>query len=113
LIARAADIKGVKVIMERLQGADMDILRKAADLIKQKEQRVVIALGSGGEGRANLIIATNIPSIDSQAMIKQVAPEIGGSGGGRKDFAQAGGTQPDRIEAAFEKIQAILKNVIA
>lgn len=113
LIVRAADIKGVKVIMERLQGADMDILRKAADLIKQKEQPVVIALGSGGEGRANLIIATNIPSIDAQAMIKQVAPEIGGAGGGRKDFAQAGGTQPDRIEAAFEKIQAILKNVIA
>jgi alanyl-tRNA synthetase len=113
VIAKAVDIKGVKVIMERVKDADMDLLRKAADLIKQKEPRVFIALGSEYHGSANLIVATNIASIEASSVIKQVAPEIGGSGGGRKDFAQAGGTQPENIEAAFEKIKAILKTMIA
>ncbi|MFA5100023.1 MAG: alanine--tRNA ligase [Candidatus Omnitrophota bacterium] len=113
VIGKAIDLKGVKVIMERVNDADMDLLRKAADLIKQKEPRVFIALGSKRESAANLIVATNVASIDASAVIKQVAQEIGGSGGGRKDFAQAGGTQPEKIEAAFEKIMAILKTAIA
>ncbi|HOU35904.1 MAG TPA: alanine--tRNA ligase [Candidatus Omnitrophota bacterium] len=113
IIAKAAVIKGVKVIMERLQGADMDILRRAADLIRQKEQKVFIALGSGEEGKACLIAATDVASIDAGAIIKQVSAEIGGSGGGRKDFAQAGGTRPEKIEAAFEKMKSLLKEAIA
>jgi alanyl-tRNA synthetase len=113
LIARAQDIKGVKVVSALLKDADMAMLRKAADMIKQKEPRVFIALGSDINGSANLIVATNIPAIDASGMIKQVAPEIGGSGGGRKDFAQAGGTRPEGLAAAFEKVLAILKTSVA
>jgi alanyl-tRNA synthetase len=113
LIAKAQDIKGIKVISALLKDADMDLLRKAADLIKQKEPRVFVALGSDINGSANLIIATNISAIDSAGIIKQVAGEIGGSGGGRKDFAQAGGTKPEGLDAAFEKVLAILKTSAA
>jgi alanyl-tRNA synthetase len=109
LILDAQIIKGVTVITARIKDADMDVLRKTADLIKQKAPRVFVALGSELDGRANLITGTNIATIDASSMIKEVAKEIGGSGGGRKDFAQAGGTKPDQIEAAFEKIKAILK----
>lgn len=112
LLAKARDVKGVKVVSARIKDADMDILRKTADLIKQKESRVFVVLGSEREGRANLFAGTNVPSIDASAVIKQISPEIGGSGGGRKDFAQAGGSNPGGIEAAFEKSFVLLGQMI-
>lgn len=113
LLVKATLINGVKVVMERLQDADTDMLRRAVDLIKQKENNVFIALGCGGEGRANIIVATNVATLDAAAIIKQAAPEIDGSGGGRKDFAQAGGRRPEKIEDAFEKMRKMLENALS
>jgi len=109
LIAAGESHKDIKFICYRIDNADMDMLRKTADMIKQKVPKVLLALGSQVESKANLVICTNVAGFDAGAMIKEAAGEIGGSGGGRKDFAQAGGTKPDKLEAAFEKIKSIFK----
>ncbi|MDD5347215.1 MAG: alanine--tRNA ligase [Candidatus Omnitrophica bacterium] len=108
LLKGAVDIKGVKVVCHTIPDADMDVLRKAADLLKQKEARIAVALGSAVLDRVNLIVGTNVKEIDAGALIKAIAPEIGGSGGGRKDFAQAGGTRAEGLEPAFDKFKEVI-----
>ena len=108
ILKTATEIKGVKVITQRIDDADMDLLRKTADLIKQKEPKVVLALGSYDSERVFLITATNVKDFDSAALIKEIASEIGGSGGGRKDFAQAGGNKPENLDKAFAKFKQLI-----
>jgi len=110
LLKKVELINGIRVIAHKIENADMLILRKSADLIKQKEPRgIIIALGAVNQNQASLIIAANIAGVDSSALIRQIAPEIGGSGGGRKDFAQAGGNQPENLEKAFLKLKEIIR----
>ena len=108
MLKQAVSIKDFAVVLQRLEDADMELLRKTADLLKQKSPRLVACLCSAMPGRVNLVVATNISQLDAGALIKQIAGEIGGSGGGRKDFAQAGGTQPENLARAFEKLKEIL-----
>ncbi|HOW42619.1 MAG TPA: alanine--tRNA ligase [Candidatus Omnitrophota bacterium] len=100
-IKEAEEIKGVKVICQLIKDADMDLLRKVSDLLRQKQPAAVFCLGAGKEGSAALVVATGA-HLDASALVKQLAAEIGGSGGGRKDFAQAGGTRPEQLDRAFE-----------
>jgi len=112
LIQKGAEIKGIKVIAEIIDNADMDLLRKTADLIKQKEPKVVAALGSDVDGRVSLIAITNLEDFDVSALIKEISSEIGGSGGGRKDFAQAGGNKPENIQKALDKFKKLVRELI-
>ncbi len=109
LLKHAEVINGIKIITSEIQGADMAMLRKTVDLLKEKETGIIIALGSAAGAQVSFIIASNITGVDSSVLIKQIAPEIGGSGGGRKDFAQAGGTQPENLEKAFVKLKEIIR----
>jgi len=109
LLKNAEVINGVKVITQIVEGADLAILRKTADMLKQKEANIIVALGSDNGGQAILITASNIAIVDSANLIKQVAPEINGQGGGRKDYAQAGGTKPENLGKAFAKLKEIIK----
>lgn len=112
LVQGASIIKDIKVITKVMDNLDIDLLRKVVDMIKQKADNCVIALGSAKNGKAFLVTATNFSRkdvvLDSSKLIKEIAPEIGGSGGGRKDFAQAGGTKPENFEKAFSKLKDIL-----
>ena len=115
-LAQSAEmINNVKLIAATLENLDMDLLRKAVDAIKQKVDNCVIALGSAKEGRAFLVTAVNFKALDTRfdagALIKEIAPEIGGSGGGRKDFAQAGGTKPENFPKAFAKLKEIILKI--
>ena len=115
LVQSAEIINNVKVVAAILENLDMDLLRKTVDAIKQKVDNCVIALGSSREGRAFLVTAVNFSVLDAKfdagKLIKEIAPLIGGSGGGRKDFAQAGGTQPENFPKAFEKLKEIISKI--
>jgi alanyl-tRNA synthetase len=112
LIQKGAEINGIKVIAERIDNADMDLLRKTADLLKEKELKVVAALGSDVASRVWLVTVTNLADFDVSALIKEIAFEIGGSGGGRKDFAQAGGNKPENLSKALDKFKKLVHNLI-
>lgn len=112
MISGAETIKDMKVITAVLEGADMDLLRKTTDIIKQKVSGAVIALGSKNQDKALLILAATLDlcdkGVDVSRMIREVAAVIGGGGGGRKDFAQGSGSNPENFDAAFNKLKGIL-----
>jgi len=93
----------------------MDLLRKTVDLIKQKTDNAVIALGSVLGCRVLLVMGVTADllekGMDASVLIRDVAKEIGGSGGGRKDFAQAGGNKPENLEKAFQELKNIIGNL--
>lgn len=115
LIKNAQVIKDIKLITRVMEDLDMDILRKTADLIKQKTENAVIALGSKSDDKALLVMAVTADLVnrgaDVSQWIRQVAAPLGGSGGGRKDFAQAGGTKPENFEKSFEELKNLVEKL--
>ena len=105
----------VRVVISLEPGLDMSALRLLADKVKEELRQGVVALGSQDkeQQKAYLVIAVTqdllSKGLDAGALIRQVAPLIGGSGGGRQDFAQAGGIKPENFTLAFEKLSAIIK----
>ena len=100
-------IAGVTVYARRIDGLDMKDLRTAMDALKQKMKSGVFVLGSAKDGKASLLVvstpdvATRIPAGE---LIKPLAAEVNGTGGGRPEMAQAGGKNPDGLDVALEKV---------
>jgi len=117
LIGKATQINGVNVVISFQPDLDMNGLRLLADKIKEKLERGMVALGSqdSQQEKAFLVIGVtqdlSSRGLDAGALIRQVSPVIGGSGGGRQDFAQAGGSKPGNFTLAFEELRAIIKDL--
>ncbi len=116
ILARAVDVKGTSVITYQPGEADIDELRRLADLVRSKMQNSVVCLGSEHEGKAILLCAATSAAvatgIDSGAIIKKTAPLVGGGGGGRKDIAQAGGKSPGGLKKALDEAARIAKEML-
>ncbi len=106
--AAAVDVDGVKVLATRLEGADAGALRAAVDQLKQRLGPAIVVLGSV-ESPSKVVLVAGVTS-DQTARIKAgeligvVAAQIGGKGGGRADFAQAGGSRPEALDAALASV---------
>ena len=115
LVSKVKEIDGVTVLAANVQGADMTNLRNMADDLKQKLGSVVIVLGSAHEGKVNLIAAVTKDLIEkgyhAGKLIKEVASRCGGGGGGRPDMAQAGGKDPEKLEAALQFVEEWVKSI--
>ncbi|HXZ59809.1 MAG TPA: alanine--tRNA ligase, partial [Steroidobacteraceae bacterium] len=101
LAAGAVDVQGVKVVATKVDGADAGALRSAVDQLKEKFKSAVVVLASV-EGPAKVVLVVGVTD-DQTARIKAgelagaVAAQVGGRGGGRADFAQAGGSKPEAL----------------
>jgi len=105
--ASVQEIAGIKVLATRMDGADAKTLRDAVDKFKDKLQSAVIVLGSVTDGKVHLaagVTKDNIGKIRAGDLIKPVAARVGGKGGGRPDFAQAGGTDVAALDEALESV---------
>ncbi len=103
------EIDGIKVLATRIDGADAKTLRDAVDRFKDKLQSAVIVLGSVDNGVVRIaagVTKNNTDRIRAGDLIKPVAEQVGGKGGGRPDFAQAGGNKPDALDAALGSVPA-------
>jgi alanyl-tRNA synthetase len=101
------EIEGIKVLATRMDGADAKTLRDAVDRFKDKLQSAVVVLGSVENGKVRLaagVTKNNTDRIRAGDVIKPVAEQVGGKGGGRPDFAQAGGSNPDGLDAALASV---------
>ena len=107
LSSRTVDVKGVKVLAARLDGADAKALRETVDKLKDKLKSVAIVLGSV-EGEKVTLIAGVTADLTSKVkageLVGHVAGQVGGKGGGRPDMAQGGGTEPAKLEAALASL---------
>ena len=101
------EVSGIKVMATRMDGADAKTLRDAVDKFKDKLQNAVVVLGSVDDGKVRLaagVTKNNIDRIRAGDLIKPVAEQVGGKGGGRPDFAQAGGTDAASLDAALASV---------
>jgi len=107
-------VAGVTVYTQRVDGVEMNDLRALADSVRDKLKSGVIALGSVKDGKASLLLAVTkdlSARFPAGELIKPLAAEIGGTGGGRPEMAQAGGKQTDRLDAALARTVAEVERV--
>lgn len=111
LLSQAVDVAGVKLLAVQVQVEDIKALRDLSDTLKERIGEGVIALGASIGGKANLLVVVTKSlsgAIKAGDIIKQIAPLVGGSGGGRPELAQAGGSQPEKLDDALAAVATIL-----
>jgi alanyl-tRNA synthetase len=109
LLAKARDIAGVKVLGVRTEVTDRSALRELAEQLRDKLGQSVVLVGSVADGKAQLVLTVSkdlTSRLKAGDLIKNSAQIVGGSGGGRPDMAQAGGTELARLDEAIEAIYA-------
>jgi alanyl-tRNA synthetase len=105
LAAQAIEIKGLKLLVARLDDADPKSLRELVDQLKNKLGSAAILLAAVKEGKVSLIAGVTpdqTARIKAGDLVNQVAAQVGGKGGGRPDLAQAGGADPTHLDAALQ-----------
>ena len=117
LAAGAVDVQGVKVVATKVEGADAGALRTAVDQLKDRLKSAVVVLASV-ENPAKVVLVAGVTA-DQTARIKAgelvgaVAAQVGGRGGGRADFAQAGGSKPEALDAALGSVLEFVRARLA
>ncbi|MBW2691790.1 MAG: alanine--tRNA ligase [Deltaproteobacteria bacterium] len=107
----AKEIAGVQVIATRVAGAEAKELRGMVDDLRSQLTSGIVLLAAETNGQVSLALGVTKDLTDrfrAGDMIREVAIIVGGKGGGRPDFAQAGGSDPSKIEAAFERLDALI-----
>lgn len=105
--ARVQTIHGIQVHVQRVQGLSMPELRRLSDKVRNRVPRGVIALGSAMDGKVSLLVIVSkdlAGQLPAGELIKEMAREVDGSGGGRPDMAQAGGGNPEKLGQALDKV---------
>jgi len=109
------EIAGVKLVRRKVQDLDKDALRGVADSLKAKIKSGVVILASAGDGKVQVIVAVT-PDLTSKIkagqVVKEIAPIVGGGGGGRPDFAEAGGKQPDKIDEMLSASKSVIEKLL-
>ena len=111
IMSEIEEIGGVKVLAAKVAAPNIKALRDLMDDLRSKIVSGVICLAAEGEGKVDMLIAVSPDLHDrftAPLLIKDVAAEIGGKGGGRPDLAQAGGVNPAGLESAFAKLRSML-----
>jgi alanyl-tRNA synthetase len=94
------------------RGLGKDELRQLADAHRDRIKTGVVVIGSADEGRVSLVVAVTkdlVPGVHAGNMVKTLAPVIGGRGGGRPDFAEAGGTLVDQVDRALTQARELAR----
>ena len=108
-------VKGVSVLVQKIEGLKPEEARGLADALKQKIGSGVIVLGSAQGDKAFIVVGVTkdlTSRLSAADLIKRLAPIIGGGGGGRPDFAQAGGTKPGELDRALKESLAVIENTL-
>jgi alanyl-tRNA synthetase len=111
LLDGVRDVAGIKVLAQRVEQVDGKVLRELADKLRDRLGSGVVVLGGTDGEKVQLLAAVTKDlkgRVDAGAIIKQIAPIVGGGGGGRADFAQAGGKDPARLDEALGRVYEIV-----
>jgi alanyl-tRNA synthetase len=112
LLAKQTSMNGTKVLISQVEGVDAKQLRDVADQLKEKLGAAVIVLASAGEASVNLVasVAHELTrQYHAGNIIKELAAMVGGGGGGRPDFAQAGGKEPAQLGKALKRAEELIR----
>jgi alanyl-tRNA synthetase len=111
----ATDVAGVKLARRSVSGLDKDALRGLADSLKAKIKSGVVVLASAHDGKVHIVVAVT-PDLTGRVkagqIVKEIAPIVGGGGGGRPDFAEAGGKRPEKIDEMLQASEGVLARIL-
>ena len=114
--ATAKTVAGIQVHVQRTDGLDVNGMRALADQLRDKLKSGVVALGAATEnGKVSLLVVVTkdlIGKLKAGDLIKEMAAEVGGTGGGRPEMAQAGGKDPARLDVALEKVFGLVERMM-
>jgi alanyl-tRNA synthetase len=116
LTADAREVNGIKVLVARLDGTDAEALKVAADRFKGKLGSGVVVLGGVEDDKVRLVAGVTkdlTGKLKAGQLIQLVATRVGGSGGGRPDFAQGGGTLPEKLDEALALVEPAIAKASA
>jgi alanyl-tRNA synthetase len=116
LTSQAKNVGGIKVLAVQIDGADAKSLRDAVDKLRDKLGSSVIVLATVQEGKVILVAGVSpdlLSRMKAGEIVGAVAALVGGKGGGRADFAQAGGTQPENLGKALAGVESLIQSRLA
>ncbi len=110
------EISGVKVLARDASGLDSAGMRQLSDTLLARIKSGVVILGRSGDGKASLIVRTSADvahRVPAGQVIRELAPIVGGKGGGKSDMAEGGGNLPERLPEALEASYAVVERLLA
>jgi len=110
-----ADIAGVKFVAQRVADLGKDEIRQLADAHRNRIKTGVVLIGATSDGRVSLVVAVTkdlVSRVHAGQVVKQLAPIIGGSGGGRPDFAEAGGKDASKLPETFQEARRLTEQLL-
>lgn len=112
LVSQAVEVKGVKLLKTELEGVDPKSLRDMVDQLKNKLGSGIVFLATKSDGKVSLAAGVTkdlTERVKAGDLLKMVAEQLGGKGGGRPDFAEGGGSQPENLKKSLSSIKGWLK----
>jgi alanyl-tRNA synthetase len=107
------DVEGVPLVVSEVQGADAAALREACDAARARHQSIAIVLASRQEGKINVVAAATKDLIDKGIhaghLVRAVAEQVGGKGGGRPELGQGGGKNAEALAAALAGVPDLVR----
>jgi alanyl-tRNA synthetase len=112
LATRAIEVKGIKVLATRAPEGDPKGLRDLADKLRDKLGQSVVALGTEADGKATVLVSVSkelSARVSAKSIVEELNKALGGRGGGKPDFAQSGGGDAARLDAALSSVQGLVE----
>jgi alanyl-tRNA synthetase len=107
---------GVSLVARRVSGLDRNALRSLADSLKANLASGIVVLASEADGKVSLVVSVTkdlTGKAPAGQIVRQIAPIVGGGGGGRPDFAEAGGKDPSKIDELLTESRAVVSKMLA
>jgi alanyl-tRNA synthetase len=112
LLDGVRQVNGISVVARQVDQVDAKVLRELADKIRDRLRSGVVVLGGSDGDKVLLLAAVTkdlVGKVNAGGIIKEIAPIVGGGGGGRPDFAQAGGKKPSDLPRALERVYELIQ----
>jgi alanyl-tRNA synthetase len=112
----ARNVSGIKVLARDASGLDAAAMRQLSDTLLARIKSGVVVLGRSSDGKVSLIVRTSddlTTKVPAGQVIKELAPIVGGRGGGKADMAEGGGSQPEKLGAALEESYQVIERLLA
>jgi alanyl-tRNA synthetase len=109
------EVAGVKVVAREASGLDAAAMRQLSDTLLARIKSGVVVLGRSTDGKVSLIVRTSADltaRVPAGQVIKELAPIVGGRGGGKADMAEGGGSQPEKLGAALEQSYSVIEQLL-
>ncbi len=117
IIKRATEVDGITVAASRVDVAGVELLKRLADRVKEKLPGGVVCVGSASGDRVYIVVSVDTSLVEEKgikasAIAKKMGEFVGGRGGGKATFAQAGGKEPDKLDEAIGRCAEVVAGLV-